>query len=423
MSLMRRRALFCLAVFCVPVGGSATTEVAVQAGETLQSVDNPFLLPEGSADPLRRSDRVTSTDIGAAFRMPLPSDRSFLAVGAAASRKHYDALNQLDHTQTQLDAQYQWEYGQVLRGRFRHRYDERLYNYYGGFFTRPETPRATQDVAELALRITPDLELPVTYTRNTLNYDDAGLAERYNREDRGLQLALSYTSGRRSTFRVGVRQADVRFPNRNAADIASIDSGYTDREGFVDVAWRYTDSTILFGRVGKLDRSFASLSNRDTSLVSLSTGIDWRVSPKTYLSLRGYRQPQSNSQADIRLYVISTGLEGRAQYDMTPKTRVILNGSYEQQRYQSLANTPGGATGGNDRVMRVGARLEYAPTQRVLLRGEYARERYEPDPTVSSLGEFSRRSLQLGVSYTFENLQGANRARTLLDNMRYDRIQ
>jgi len=415
--------LVCLATLCVPVGGRATTEVAVQVGETLQSVDNPLLFPDNSTDPLKRSDTVRSTDLGAALRMDLPSDRSFLSVGAKASQKRYDALSQFDHTERQFDALYQWEYGQTWRGRLRHRFDERLYNYYGGFFTQPETPRATEDVAEVALRITPQLDLPVTYTQHSVRYDDAGLAQRYNQDDRGLQLALSYTSGRLSTFRVGMRQTDVRFPDRSAADVANIDSGYRDREVFVDVGWRLTDTTVLNGRIGRLDRTFDSLSNRDTQLISMSTGIDWRYSPKTALFLRGYRQPQSNSQADFRLYVISTGVEARVQYDMTAKTRIGLTGSYEQQKYQSFSNTASAATGGNDRVTRLGATVEYAPTQRVLLRGELARQFYEPDPVASTLGNFSRNTLQLGLFYTFDNMLTANRARTLLDTMRYERIQ
>jgi len=423
MKQRRRAALVCLLAFGVPTGGSATTEVAVEVGKTVQSVDNPFLFPDSSADPLKRSDTVDSTDIGVAVRAPLPSDRSFLAIGARASQKKYDALSQLDHVERQLDATYQWEYGQALRGRLRHRFDERLYNYYGGFFTQPETPRATDDLAEVALRITPQLDLPVTVTQRSVRYDDAGLAQRYNQDDRGLQLALSYTSGRQSTFRAGVRQTDVRFPNRSAADVAAIDSGYTDREVFVDVGWRYSDTTILFGRIGRLDRSFASLSNRDTQLVSLSTGIDWRYSPKTFLSLRGFRQPQSNSQADFRLYVISTGVEARVRYDLTAKTRIGLNGSYEQQKYQSFSNTATAATGGNDKVTRLGATIEYAPTQRMLLRGELARQHYQPDPVASTLGDFSRNTLQLGLSYTFDNMLTANRARTLLETMRYDRVQ
>ncbi|QHI99875.1 hypothetical protein GT347_18945 [Xylophilus rhododendri] len=419
----RRAALVCLAAFCVPVGGRATTEIAGQVGTSVQSVDNPFLFPESSADPLKRRDRVQTTDLGVAMRMPLPSDRSFLAVGATASRVVYDALSQLDYTASQFDGLYQWEYGSALRGRLRHREGDSLYNYYGGFFTQREVPHARQDLAEVSLRITPELELPVTATSGSLKYQDAGLAERYNQEEKGLRLALSYTSGRRSTFSAGVRQNEVRFPQRNAADVASIDSAYTDREVFVDTAWRYSDNTIVFGRIGRLDRSFASLSNRDTQLVSLSSGVEWRYSPKTYLSLRGYRQPQTNGQADLRLYVISTGIEGRVLYDMTAKTRISLTGGYEQQKYQSFSNTAAAATGGTDKVMRVSARVEYSPTQHTLVRLEGLRERYSPDPAVSTTGDFTRSSLQLGLSYTFENMQGANRARTQLDAMRYDRVQ
>jgi len=419
----RRSALVCLAVSCWPLGGSATTELAMQVGTSVQSVDNPFMLPESSASPLKVRDTVQGTDIGVAMRMPMPSDRSFLSVGATASQQRYGSLSQLDYTARQLDAAYQWQYGSTFRGRFRHRYDERLYSYYGGFFTNPETPRATQDLVEVALRITPELDMPVTVSKGSLRYDDATLAQRYDSDDRTLQLALTYTSGRKSVFTAGVRKTDVRFPNRSAADLASIDSGYSDQEAFVDVSWRYTENTVLFGRVGRLDRSFNSLGNRDTQLVSVSTGIEWQYSPKTFLGLRGYRQPQSNDQADLRLYVVSTGLEARVQYDMTYKTRFSLTTAYEQQAYQNFTNTTSTASGGKDKVMRVSARVEYKPTQRMLLRVEGLREHIQPDPAVSTTGDFNRNSLQLGLSYTFENMQGANRARTQLEAMRYDRIR
>ncbi|MCZ2498413.1 hypothetical protein GN316_16760 [Xylophilus sp. Kf1] len=419
----RRSACLCLVALAWPLGGSATTEVAVQVGKTVQTVDNPFFLPDSSNSPLKVRDTVDSTDLGVAVRVPMPSDRSFLAVAANASQQRYGTLSQLDYTARQLDATYQWEYASILRGRLRHRYDERLYSYYGGFFTNPETPRATQDLVEVALRITPQLDLPVTVSRGSLNYNDASLAQRYDSEDRTLQLALTYTSGRRSIFTAGVRRTDVNFPNRSAVDVASIDSGYSDQEAFVDVSWRYTDDTVLFGRVGRLDRSFNSLAARDTQLVSISSGVEWRHSPKTFLSLRGYRQPQSNDQADLRLYVVSTGLEARVLYDMTYKTRFALTTAYEQQAYQNFTNTTASSLGGKDRVLRVSARVEYRPTSRTLLRVEGLRERIQPDPTVSTTGEFNRNSLQLGLSYTFENMQGANRARTQLEAMRYDRIR
>lgn len=418
-----RSALVCLAAACWPLGGSATTELAIQAGTTVQSVDNPFMLPDSSTSPLKLRDTVQGTDIGVAVRMPMPSDRSFLSVGATASQQRYGSLSQLDYTARQLDATYQWEYGSAFRGRFRHRFDQRLYSYYGGFFTNPETPKATQDLVEVALRITPELDMPLTVSQGSLRYNDATLAQRYDSDDRTLQLALTYTSGRKSTFTAGVRNTDVRFPNRSAADLASIDSGYSDQEAFVDVSWRYSEDTIVFGRIGRLDRSFNSLSNRDNQLVSVSSGVEWRYSPKTFLALRGYRQPQSNEQADLRLYVVSTGLEARVQYDMTYKTRFSLTTAYEQQAYQNFTNTTSTISGGKDKVMRVSARVEYRPTQRVLLRMEGLREHIQPDPAVSTTGDFNRNSLQLGLSYTFENMQGANRARTQLEAMRYDRIK
>ncbi len=418
----RSAALGCLLAF-VPFAGGATTEYAVEVGKGVEGVDNPFLFPRGSPDPFNRSDTIHTTNVGAAIRMPLPSDRSFLAISGAASRQDYQAIDSLDHTQKQFDALYQWEFGQWLRGRLRHRFDQRLYNYYAGRFTQLETPRNQEDLVEVALRITPQLDLPVTYSEKSLRYDDAGLAQRYDSQDRGLRLALTYTSGTKSVLSVGVRQTEVNFPQRSAEQIAAIDSGFTDREAFAEVAWRYTENTIVIGRIGRLDRRFASLANRNTQLIATELGADWRYSAKTQFSLRGFNRPQSNDQADLRLYVVSSGISARGIWDATAKTRFSLTGSYELQKYQSFEDVNGIGATGRDRVSRLTALMEYAATPQLLLRLEGSREYFRPDPAFSNGTGFARNAVRLGMNYTFENMTGRNRARQQLDQLRYERIR
>ncbi len=422
----RSAATFCLLAF-VPFAGGAASEYAVEAGESVSHVQNPFLFPDGTASPLNRSDTVKSTDVGAAVRIPLPSDRSALAIGARASKKEYDALKQLDHTEKQLDAIYTWEFQRLLSGSVRHRTDDRLYNYYGGTFTNLEVPHNSQDTVQMALRITPELSVPVTYTRSSLRYQDPALAERYNLDDRGLQLALTYTSPTRSTISVGVRQTDVRFPQRNAADVAAIDSGYTDRETFVEASYQMSDRTVLVGRIGKLDRTFASLASRNTSLVSTEFGADYQYSPKTALHVRGFHRPQSNDQADQRLYVISTGIELRADWQATPKTRFNVGTAFSTQQYQNFLTAAGGPTTGSDRYRRFTFGMDYFATPRLALRLQGIRERYEPDAANALIAGggtgFGRNLVQLGASYSFENLPGTNRAQQQLERMRTDSIR
>jgi hypothetical protein len=424
----RAAAGVCLLAF-LPFSASATTEYAVELGESAYSVKNPFQFPDGTASPLNRSDTLRSTDIGAAVRVPLPSDRSALTVGATASQKKYDALTQLNRTDKQLDVRYQWEYTHLLRGTLRHRFDERLYNYYGGSFTNREVPRVQQDTAEIALRITPELEMPLTYTRSSLRYQDAALSERYNLEDQTIQLALTYTAGSRSTVTVGIRQTQVNFPQRTAADVAAIDSGYTDREAFIAAEYHYSARTTLVGRIGALDRRFATLGSRNSTLVATELSMDYQYSPITTLHLRGYRRPQGNDQADQRLYVIATGIEGQVDWQATPKTRFIFASAYGTQSYQNFLSLPGAAPStGTDQYQRVTFGMNYLATPRLIFRMEGLRERYQPDAanavaTGGNPAGFGRSLLRLGLSYTFENMFGLNRAQQQLDQMRTDTIR
>lgn len=422
----RAAATFCL-LACVPLAGGAASEYAVEVGESVSRVQNPFQFPDGAPSPLNRSDTVKSTDVGAAVRIPLPSDRTALSIGARASKKEYDALKQLDHTASQVDANLAWEFQRLLVGSIRHRTDERLYNYYGGTFTNRELPRNRQDTVQVALRITPELSLPVTYTRSSLRYQDAALASRYNLDDEGLQLALTYTSATRSSVSVGVRQTTVNFPLRSPADVAAIDSGYTDREVFVEAAWQVSDRTALVGRVGKLDRSFANLTQRNTSLVSTELGADYQYSPKTALHVRAFHRPQSNDQADQRLYVIGTGVDLRADWQATAKTRFNIGTAFSTQQYQNFVTTAGAPTTGSDKYRRFTFGIDYFATPRLALRVQGIRERYEPDAAnalVAGVGTgFGRSLLQVGASYSFENLPGTNRAQQQLERMRTDSIR
>lgn len=418
--MMRRRCALLLAL--LPAAAGAATEYAFEIGQSIFSIDNPFLFPAASIDPLNRRDTGHSTDVGAALRLPLPSDRSFLALAASASRQDYRALGLLDHTQKQFDGRYQWEFSNLLRGRVQHRYDQRLYNYYGGRLGQRETPRNTEDLLEVALRLTPDFELPVTYSRKALRYDDATLAQRYDMDDRGLELKLSYTSGTKSTVSFGARETRVDFTQRTPEQAALIDARYADREVFADVAWRATEATVLMARVGSLERRFAHLRARDTRLVSTQLGVDWHYSPKTLLALRGWNRPQANDEADSRLYAISTGLEARAQWDATAKIRLSLAGVAEKQKYQTFDGAGLGANG-HDRVARLSARLDYTITPRMFLYAEGLRERYMPDAAFSAGAAYERSAVRLGINYSFENMTGANRARQQLDELRFQRIR
>lgn len=432
-------------------GAHATAEYALQSGLSWYRIDNPFLFPSNSTNPLKTSDTAWSTDVRGALFLPMPTERTSLQLTASVSQMHYGSTfgrytdqnglgpYSLNQAKKQFQGIYQWEFSDLLRGHLRHRTDDRLYNYFGGEITpsstvpprgisnvEPEFPHIREDEAEVAYRVTNHFDLPLTWSQQTLSYMVPGRVEMYNMNSNAMQAALRYTSGSKSTLSAGVRRNKVRFPERSEQDILAFDSGYTDTELFADTAWRYTENTILIGHLGTLTRRFATLSDRNSRLLSAELGIDWHYSTKTTFYGRLWNRPQANVEADSRLYVVTTGAQGRAVWQATPKTRVSLLASLESQRSQNFASTQiSTPTGGNDRLLRLGLRYDFDITRRLAFRVDAMREQ-----TMSRSGgdvDYRRSTVQASLNYTFDNItgpfifenqQGYNRAREQIEDLR-----
>src|SRR5450830_1575407 len=429
----------------------ATAEYALQSGVSWYRIDNPFMFPSNSDNKLKTSDSAWSTDIRGALFLPLPTERTNLQLTASVSQMHYGStfgnytdLNgngpyNLNQAKKQFEGIYNWEFSELLRGHIRHRTDDRLYNYFGGEIApstttpprgisnvEPEFPHIREDNVEVAYRVTNRFDLPLTWTQQTLSYMVPGRVEMYNMNSNAVQAAVRYTAGTKSTLSAGVRRNKVNFPNRTAQDVADFDSGYTDTEFFTDAAWRYTENTVFIAHIGSIARHFNTLPNRDSRLVSGELGIDWHYSAKTTFYGRIWDRPQANDEADSRLYVITRGIQGRAVWQATPKTRVSLLASLESQKSQNFAtsqiSTP---TSGDDQLLRLGFRYDYDITRRLALRVDAMREQ-----TTSKSGgniDYRRSTVQVSLNYTFDNVtgpfnfdnqQGYNRARQQIEDLR-----
>jgi len=289
------------------------------------------LYSSSDPNPLKASDTAWSTDIRAALFLPLPTERSHLELTASASQMHYNFFDNLNYTKKQFEGMYVWEYDTWIRGRLRHRIDDRLYSYFGGNSPAPqlEVPHIREDQAELALRVSSRFDLPVTLTQQTLRYMVPSNAQPFNMDSNAAQVAIRYESGTKSTLSAGIKRTRVNFPFRSATDIVALDSGYTDQELFLDTAWRYSEDTVVIGHLGTVSRRFATYADRNSNLISAEIGADWHYSPKTTFIARIWDQPQANIEASNRLYVVSTGILGRMIWQSTPKTRFSLLASLE----------------------------------------------------------------------------------------------
>ncbi|MFJ3044989.1 hypothetical protein ACIPEN_04060 [Herbaspirillum chlorophenolicum] len=461
-----------LAVLAAATGAlpaHATAEYALQTGVSWYRIENPFLFPNNSTDSLKTTDTAWSTDLRFGLFLPLPTQRTNFQLTASASKMHYGSSfsdygssptdtpgiggSSLNYTKKQVEAQYTWEFSDWLSGRIRHRIDDRLYNYFGGRTSisypamvsnvEPEHPHIREDEAEVAYRFSDRFDLPFTFTQQTLSYEVPDRAKMYNMNSNTWQAALRYASGRKSIFSGGFRQSKVKFPERGIVanpdpvaalttpflnQVTDFDSGYTDSEIFVDTAWRYTENTIFIGHLGSISRQFNTHAERNSKLLSTELGIDWHYSSKSTFYGRIWHSPQSNVEADNRLYVINTGIQGRNVWQATPKSRVTLLLSLESQKYDSFSVNNGvttlqGTGSGQDKLLRIGLRYDYDITRRLAFRADAMREQ-----TMSGGGaDYTRSYFQMSLNYTFDNISGSytdanpmgyNKARQQIEDLR-----
>ncbi len=424
--LIRWSVALCGAIMVQPA--SATIEYALQGGTSWYRFDNPYLF--GKNDSQKVSSSAWSTDLGAALFIPFPTERSYLLLSGSASKVRFDTLNRLEHTKKQWDALYQWEFSSFLRGKLYHRDDERMYDYYEALgdgrqglnlpnpdrSTDLELPHITENQAEIALRVTPHFDIPFTVTRQTLRFIDEYNITPYSRDNHANQLAIRYEPGTKSILLAGIKHTKTNFPLRTQAEQDAYDTGYRDRELFVDTAWRYTENTILLGHFGTVQRKFDTLHNR--RLRALELGADWHYSVKTWFTLRLWDRPESIDDSGNKLFLQVRGIQARMMWESTPKTRFAFLSSIEQERYEthSGANNNQGYAFINqeNKILRLGVRFDYDMTPRLNLRLEADRRQ----EISSSTNKHNNGVFRASIRYSFENMTGNNRARVKLDNLR-----
>lgn len=392
-------------MLCFSFQVHAAAELVLQLDTALRSDSNPLRFTEGPVIPptlgiSSPSDTILSTDVRGAMIYPLDSPDTRLVLTGQLGRRHYNQLTQLDSTEYAYRAALEWRYGTLWKGELFHSQEQQLYGYLDGSLTSREMTHRTTDSVELALRATPDIELPLTLRSRRTRYDSPINLVFESTElsaDAGVRLKTSINS----TARVGVRATSVDFPQRTAAQIALLDSRYQDNELYLESDWQYSVFTRFSGRVAALKRSYDSLAGKSFSAFTTELRVLYDYSPLTRLTLEAWNRPYGTTDRTT-LYTIATGVQAAVRWQATPKTRLTAQATNELQRYQSIALQPGQSNPELNRV-RLGGGLVYAVTKDVSMYVDGFRERLDR----GSLGRnIVQNTLRAGLEYTFENATG-----------------
>ena len=403
------------AVCLLGMPAQALVETAVQLESSWASDSNPLRLPQGANLPQligrdRQNSDVLSVDARAAIIAPLMSDDARLEITAGEGRRSYRQLPQLDHEVQHLDSRLVWRAGRLWRGQLQYQSDSDLYQPLNQVLVSRDRVKQEQTSSEIALRATEDLELPLTVARLTVRHDNPQ-NQFLDLDQNSGQLALRYSSALGSVLQVGVRAATSEFPYRSAADAASLDTRYTDRQGFVDVDWAYSALTHVRARLATLSRSYATLTQSDFSRPLGGLGLSYDYSAKTRFDAGWSRQVNDSSTAGV-LYYLADAFQASVAWRWSEVTRLRLLASHARQHNQPADGAGAVATLPDNFVSHLGASVDYALTRGWALYAEGSRDRFT---TAGGGTAIDQNVFRVGLQYNYESVPGTS-TRARLNN-------
>ncbi|NYE26395.1 hypothetical protein [Pigmentiphaga litoralis] len=338
-------------------------DYVLKADSSLQRLSNPFRVSDAERG-FYGPDTVRLNEISGAVIVPLLSDRTrFVASGSFGSAV-YDRHPQLTHQPKRLDTAFQWRAGRLFQGSVGLGQEERLNRFLSLSAPDRDLVDSRNVFADVGLRVTESLTLPqLSVSRNSLRYEYPLNATLYNRNENRVQVAARYSGWGASYVQAGLMQSRVDYIDRTPGLIAQVDNRYADREAFVDAQWVYSAKTMLSSRIGYRQRSYETLTDRNTSLITVDAKAAWQYSPKTRFDVAVWHRPYANEEDPGILYSTLTGARASIRWQYTDKLWLSFNVVRENQKNTRLA----AINDGSSEALRFGPRVEWAVTRNMKL--------------------------------------------------------
>lgn len=309
-----------------------------------------------------RSDTYFTTSAGVNFNVPFSRQR-FIG-GFAINDVRYDRFKDLSHTGHDGRAVWLWELGNSLSGQVGVTQHKALASFIN-FNTRLRDIVTTQTAfANASFLASPSWQLRAGVDQ--LNQEHSETVRQFeNVELTGAEGAINYISRAGNSIGLLVRNEEGHYPNRQVVTGTQFDNRYSQNSVNAVLDWRITPASRVSGRVGRVKREFAQLSQRDFSGTIWRAVYDW--TPGARFSLAAIAQRDVSVFEDVRSsFVLVEGFGVRPAYRISEKLR--LEGVVDTSRRQYLGDPAvelGASPTRTDRVNSVGATLTWQALRNV----------------------------------------------------------
>lgn len=329
-------------------------------GETLSYDNNLYRLPSGVSDldsaigpGARREDYISKTSLGASAHWLL--GRQSFDLGARADDNRFRYNDDLNHVAGNGRAVWNWVLGHAWSGRVGAVYDRSLAAFANNRYLGKDMLTSTDYFAEARAQLTPRWSATGALHGSRAEHS-ADARDVENLRSTTASAGLTYETPRLNAYGVSYRYTDAHFPDASSTD----DRDYTETAPKVWLKYRFSAKTDVDVQLGYLHRNYPDTGIGDFSGEFWRGTLNWMPTVKTQLALSGWHELQAYLEAGSD-YFVSEGFSVTPAWLPTDRWKVMLQYSYDRQRFIGSTATLPGQPRRRDTVRSRSLSVSYAP--------------------------------------------------------------
>ncbi|MGQ9685103.1 MAG: outer membrane beta-barrel protein [Thiobacillaceae bacterium] len=266
---------------------------------------------EGTGNKIRS---VNYHLLGAGFLLDWQPGRQRIQTRAIANTARFSRYSAvLDYEGHDLNVRWDWQLGNRWRGRLDAERTKTL-----GSYDNIGVSKNTRTLSRYDLRAVRDLhsdwQAEAGYNRYSSKYSSQSSRDV---DVDAFSLGVYRLGGTMQRMGVELRYSDVQRPNK----IGPL-SDATEWGLFGVATWQPSGKTRLRGRLGYINREYASAGARDFSGLEARLDGDWAPTGKSLVNAAVYRELNESDLGAANNYAEVTGLDLTGQWQLLPKTHI-----------------------------------------------------------------------------------------------------
>ncbi|SDY44713.1 exopolysaccharide biosynthesis operon protein EpsL [Collimonas sp. OK242] len=331
------------------------------------SYDDNLLGLENSAAAQAMGIGSNLSDYTRRLQLGLIADKTIsqqhLTASVNVANVEYDRFRQLDHTDKNVAANWNWHAGPHVEGNAGVTYSQGLTPFID--FHLLEKNLRTQESAYVdgSWLFHPSWRVRGGLVHSKLSYDLASQQPANNTQNQ-TEVGLDYLAATGSTIGVQLRHTRANFPNPEQDAGLTVFNGYDQDEVKGKVDWLLSGKTKLHFLGGWVSRKQDAPSIRDFSGINSRVSADWSPTGKIDLTVAGWREIGAVDDLST-VYSVNHGASIASAWQYSEKIRFIAQFKYQKRDFsQTIASGTPGAPNQNDALRNTGLTMVYNPTQR-----------------------------------------------------------